>query len=181
MALLATAFALALDAFAVATVAGIRLDALTRRRVFRLSFHFGLFQAGMLALGWLLGSAVQRLLASFAQWVAFVLLAAVGANIIWQAARRGADDAAPPDPTRGWELVFASVATSLDAAAVGVSLAMIGTHIGVPALLVGLMAAVMTLLGMAMGRRLGGLWGRRLEFVGGVVLIVIGAGVLWPH
>ena len=58
-ALLATALALALDAFAVATIAGIRLDALTRRRMFRLSFHFGLFQAGMLSAGWLIGTALR--------------------------------------------------------------------------------------------------------------------------
>lgn len=179
--LLATAFALALDAFAVATVVGVRLDSLTRRRIFRLSFHFGLFQALMLTGGWLLGSAVERLMSAFAHWVAFALLAAVGVNIICNAARGG--DSAPllPDPTRGWELVFSSVATSLDAAAVGISLAMIGTRIALPALLVGLTAAVLTLAGMGLGRRLGALWGRRLEFVGGLVLIAIGSGVLWRH
>lgn len=181
MALLATAFALALDAFAVATIAGIRLDALTHRRLFRLCFHFGLFQALMLSIGWLLGSAVHTLMASFAHWVAFALLAMVGLNIIRQAAR-GPDAAVlSADPTRGWELVFSSVATSLDAAAVGVSLAMIGIHIALPALLVGLTAAVLTLLGMALGRRLGSIWGRRLEFVGGIVLVAIGVGVLWHH
>lgn len=181
MALLATAFALALDAFAVATIAGIRLDALTRRRMFRLSFHFGLFQAGMLSIGWLLGSAVHRLMASVAPWVAFALLAAVGLNIIRQAARGGQASALSDDPTRGWELVFSSVATSLDAAAVGISLAMIGTHIAFAALLVGVTAAVLTLLGMAVGRRLGEIWGRRLEFVGGVVLIAISIGILWQR
>ena len=180
-ALLATALALALDAFAVATIAGIRLDALTRRRMFRLSFHFGLFQAGMLSIGWLLGSAVQHLMASIAAWVAAALLAAVGLNIIRQAVRGGEAAAITADPTKGWELVFSSVATSLDAAAIGVSLAMIGTRIALPALLVGVTAALLTLLGMAIGRRLGEIWGRRLECVGGVVLVIIAVGVLWQR
>lgn len=180
-ALLATALALALDAFAVATIAGIRLDALTHRRMFRLSFHFGLFQAGMLSIGWLLGTAVQHLMASFAAWVASALLAAVGLNIIRQAARGSEAAAVSADPTKGWELVFSSVATSLDATAIGVSLAMIGIRIAVPALLVGVTAALLTLLGMAVGRRLGEIWGRRLEFVGGVVLVAIAVGVLWQR
>ena len=83
--LLAIAVALALDAFVVAVVAGLSLKVLTKRHLFRLSFHFGLFQAAMLAAGWLIGNALYALVAAAAHWVAFALLTLVGGNVLWHA------------------------------------------------------------------------------------------------
>ncbi|HEX9105635.1 MAG TPA: manganese efflux pump MntP family protein, partial [Longimicrobiales bacterium] len=134
--LLALAVALAMDAFAVAIVTAVALDGITERHVFRLSFHFGLFQAAMLALGWLFGSAASALLSRADHWIAFGLLAIVGARMIW-GATHGGPEAVLPDRTRGWDLVMLSVATSIDALAVGLTLALIHTPILVPALVVG--------------------------------------------
>ncbi len=181
VALLAVAVALAMDAFAVAIVAGLTLDVMTRRHLFRLSFHFGLFQAGMLATGWFVGSALRHLLTAADHWVAFALLALVGGNIIREAFTRTERTGRPLDPTSGWQLVFLSVATSIDALAVGLSLAMLGASIVFSALVVGLMATAWTLLGMKLGRRVSVLWGRRVEVLGGLVLIVIGCKILWNH
>ncbi len=178
--LLAIAVALALDAFAVAIVTGLRLQPLTGRHLFRLGFHFGLFQAGMLVAGWSIGSGVQKLIVASDHWVAFALLLAVGGNIIRNSVR-AEGPARPADPTSGWQLVMLSLATSIDALAVGLSLALIGTSITPVALVVGLTAAVFTLVGMVLGRRIGAWWGRRVELLGGIILIAIGLKIVWDH
>ncbi len=178
--LFAIAFSLSLDAFAVATIAGITLGVPSLRQRFRLSFHFGMFQALMLAGGWCMGSAVVRWLHGLDAWVAFALLVLVGGLIVRNALLDEEEKRSRIDPTRGWKLVFLSVASSLDALAVGISLAMVNTRILHSALVVGLVSFVMTLLGMGIGERIGVLWGRRAELVGGLVLILIGMKILWP-
>jgi manganese efflux pump family protein len=181
--LLAIALALAMDAFAVAVVTGLSAVPLTRRRVFRLAFHFGLFQALMPALGWVAGKAVHRWLGAFDHWVAFALLAFVGGRMVWGALRGGGggEGRAAGDTTRGLSLVMLSVATSLDALAVGLSLALVGAPILVPALVIGLVAAALTALGMVLGRWLGAAWGRGLEVLGGLILVGIGVRIVIAH
>jgi putative Mn2+ efflux pump MntP len=180
IAIFAIAFSLSLDAFAVSTVAGIALGESSRRQRFRLSFHFGLFQAGMLAGGWFLGSVLARLLHGFDAWVACALLVLVGGNIVRNALRGQEDDRRKIDPTRGWSLVFLSVASSLDALVVGISLAMVNLPIFSSALIVGLVSYGMTLLGMGIGQKIGTIWGRRCELFGGIILIFIGFYFLRP-
>jgi manganese efflux pump family protein len=179
--LLAIAVALAMDAFAVSVAAGVTLDCLTRRRVFRLAFHFGLFQGLMPVLGWAGGTAIHGYIAPFDHWVAFGLLAFVGARMMCEAVRGGGETQDVVDPTSGWTLVLLSVATSIDALAVGLSLAMIGSSIVVPALIIGVVAAAFTVAGMLLGRRIGRLWGNRVAIVGGALLIGLGVKILWEH
>jgi len=175
---LGLAVALAMDAFAVAIVTALSLQPVTARQRFRLGFHFGLFQGLMLLLGWLFGSAAYAFLMFSNHWFAFGLLAFVGSKMIW-GATCGQPQGMLPDRTRGWDLVLLSVATSMDALAVGLSLAMIHVRIAEPALVVGIMAAALTIVGMGIGHRVGGLWGKRVELVGGCVLIVIGIRIVW--
>lgn len=181
LSLFTIAIALAMDAFAVAVVTGLTLQVLTRRHLFRLSFHFGLFQGIMLAAGWAAGAAVRNYIAQIDHWIAFVLLAFVGGNIIQGALRHDPEASTRTDLTSGWELVMVSVATSIDALAVGVSLGVIGSRILIPAIVVGGTATLLTILGMAVGRRINAGWGRRVELVGGVILIVIGLRIVWQH
>jgi len=169
--LLGIAVALAMDAFAVALGAGLTLERLTGRHLFRLGFHFGLFQALMPVVGWLAGLTVQRWIAAYDHWVAFGLLAFVGGKMIYEALHDGGDEAAASDPTRGLSLVFLSVATSIDALAVGLTLAMLGVDIWLPSLVIGLVAGLLTVAGMLLGRRIGAAWGPRVEVFGGLVLI----------
>jgi putative Mn2+ efflux pump MntP len=180
-ALLALSVALALDAFAVAVVAGLTLSVLTKRHLFRLSFHFGLFQAGMLTAGWLIGSALYTLVAAIATWIGFALLALVGINAIWHGFHNSDETPRITDPTSGWHLVFLSFATSVDALGVGLSLAMMRASIAVSACAVGLMATTLTLVGMRLGRRVSTLWGKRVEVLGGLILLAIGVKMLWDH
>lgn len=179
--LLGVAVALAMDAFAVAIVVGGTLDPLTSRHVFRLAFHFGLFQALMPVLGWLAGTALYQTLATFGHWAAFGLLAFVGGKMIFGALRSGPGRRRSSDPTSGADLIVLSVATSIDALAVGFSLALVGESIVVPVIVIGLVAAAFTMAGMILGRRIGAMWGKRVEVLGGLVLIIIGLNILRTH
>jgi putative Mn2+ efflux pump MntP len=179
--LMAIALALAMDAFAVAVVTGLADHPLTRRRVFRLAFHFGLFQALMPLIGWAAGRVVYRWVSSFDHWVAFVLLAFVGGRMVWGALHEGEEEGSAGDNTRGWSLVLLSLATSIDALAVGLSLAMIGSSILVPVLVIGLVAAALTATGMLLGRWIGSAWGKRVEVLGGLILIGIGVKLVLEH
>lgn len=176
----AVAIALAMDAFAVAIVTGLTLDALTARRIFRLSFHFGLFQAMMPVIGWIAGTTLQEYIAGVDHWVAFGLLAFVGTRMIVGAVREVQYERRA-DPTKGWHMVALSVATSIDALAVGLSFAVLGQPIAGPAAVIGVITAGLTAVGMGLGRRIGLRWGPRVEAVGGGVLIVIGARILAAH
>ena len=182
LSLFATACALAMDAFAVAVVAGLTLNPLTKRHLFRLPFHFGFFQALMPIIGWNAGKAVYRYISEFDHWLAFGLLAFIGLRMLWGATRGEMENKKSfKDPTSGWALVLLSVATSIDALAVGLSLAMIGSPILYPALIIGLVACAFTVSGLLLGRRIGSLWGKRMEALGGGILIVIGIKILAEH
>jgi manganese efflux pump family protein len=181
LSLIAIAFALAMDAFAVALVTGLTLSALTGRHVFRLAFHFGLFQAFMPIIGWVAGYAVRDYIEAFDHWIAFGLLAYVGIRMIYEATGKCDDDSAHGDPTRGWSLVILSTATSIDALAVGLSLALIGVPVVMPAIVIGVVAAGMTALGMFLGRRIGSIWGKRVEVLGGLILFGIGVKIVIEH
>ncbi|MCD6525974.1 MAG: manganese efflux pump [Desulfuromonas sp.] len=180
-ALLGIAVALAMDAFAVALATGAVLPVLTFRHLFRLSFHFGLFQGLMPIIGWLAGVRLQEMISAYDHWVAFGLLIWVGGKMIHEAFSGADDESARNDPTRGLTLVTLSVATSIDALAVGLTLGVLGVSVWWPSLIIGIVAAVFTLAGMILGRRVGQLWGRRMEIAGGVVLCCLGGKILVEH
>ncbi len=177
--LLGIAFALAMDAFAVALGTGVTLSRLTGRHLFRLGWHFGLFQALMPVLGWLAGQSLMQLISVWAHWIAFGLLCFVGGRMIWESFQ--VDQPDEKDPTRGLTLVMLSVATSIDALAVGFSLSLLGVSIWLPAVVIGLVAGFLTVLGMLIGDRVGTRWGSRVEILGGLILIVIGCKILWEQ
>lgn len=101
--------------------------------------------------------------------------------MIWSATHAPEAQRAALDPTAGWDLVLLSVATSVDALAVGLSLAIIGSQILFPAMVVGVIACLLTLIGMLVGKHIGLLWGERVEILGGLVLIGIGVKIVWQH
>jgi manganese efflux pump family protein len=179
--ILGIAVALAMDAFAVALAAGTVLDPVTGRHLFRFGFHFGLFQFFMPIIGWLAGLSVQKWITAYDHWIAFALLAFVGVKMIWEALHDDKDDAVPSDPTRGLSLVMLAVATSIDALAVGLTLAMLGVGIWRPAVVIGLVAGILTVAGMLLGRRLGQIWGKRVEVCGGLILCGLGLKILLEH
>ncbi len=179
--LFSIAVALAMDAFAVALATGLALPEMNGRHLFRLGFHFGLFQALMPVIGWLAGLTVQKWIAAYDHWVAFALLVIVGVKMIYEAFAEDGEETSASDPTRGWSLLMLSVATSIDALAVGLTLAMLRVSIWMPSLVIGLVAGALTVAGMLLGRRISGLWGKRVEVFGGLVLCGIGLKILMDH
>lgn len=174
------AVALAMDAFAVALGVGISLSPLTGRHLFRLGFHFGLFQALMPIIGWLAGMTIQRWIDAYDHWVAFALLCFVGGKMLYEAFQE-VEARAEKDPTRGLTLITLSFATSIDALAVGLSLAMLNISVWTPALVIGLVAGILTVIGLLLGRRCQAVWGTRVEILGGLVLCAIGTKILLQH
>lgn len=178
--ILLIAVGLAMDAFAVSLGIGTTGLAKGRRPVFRLSFHFGLFQFLMPILGWLVGSRIEVFVAQVDHWIAFGLLAFVGSRMI----RSGLDadgHSYDRDPSRGRTLVMLAIATSIDAMAVGLSLAMVGVEIVSPSIVIGIVTGSLSLAGLGIGSKLGEAFGKRMETIGGLVLIGIGLRILISH
>lgn len=176
----AIAVALAMDAFAVAIVSGVCLQSVGLRQTLRLAWHFGLFQALMPIIGWSAGITARAYIETYAHWVAFGLLWFVGLHMIITAVQGDDRQTRPKDPTRGMTMVLLSVAVSIDALAVGFSLAMIKVAVWTPALIIGLVAGLFTIIGIHLGCKIGSFksLGRYAEVIGGVVLLVIGLKIL---
>ena len=179
--ILLIAIGLAMDATAVSLAASFNLRRVNPRQVFRFAFHFGLFQALMPVLGWLLGSTFAGYIQAWDHWLAFALLALIGGKAVWEAVRSGAGDAECPDPTRGGSLVMLSVATSIDALAVGLSFAMLEVSVWYPAVVIGVVTAALSMAGMLLGCRIGNRCGRWAGLLGGIVLVGIGVKILIEH
>jgi manganese efflux pump family protein len=181
--LLGIAVGLAMDAFAVAIATGIVLGAVSGRQTFRLAFHFGLFQFLMPVVGYLAGMTVERYIAEYDHWLAFALLVYIGGKMVHEGFRGEEEEGnGGKDPTRGMSLVVLSVATSIDALAVGVSLGVLHNEgIVYPGVVIGVVACTFTAAGLHLGKRLGAVFGKRMEIVGGVVLVAIGVKILLDH
>lgn len=177
------AVGLAMDAFAVSLGIGTTGRAKDGRAVFRLSFHFGFFQGFMTLLGWLLGSSVANLIANFDHWVAFALLAWVGGRMIKEGFARGGEAEGCParDPSRGRTLMMLCVATSIDAMAVGLSMAMIEANVIFASIVIAVITLGLSLVGLLAGGGLGARFGKRMEVLGGLLLVGIGVRILVSH
>jgi len=177
--ILLVALALAADAFSVGAVLALRYR--RARQVFRVAFHFGLFQALFPLVGAILGGALLVHVERFDHWVAFGLLALVGGRMIWSGLHQASERTTSVDLTRGWSLVGLSVAVSIDALAVGITLPATGTPVGLAVTSFGVVAGFATLVAMCFvapfARRLGG----RIEVAAGLVLVALGLKILQDH
>jgi len=174
------AVALAMDALAVSIAAGVIIPQLNYRHVFRLAFHFGLFQFMMPVIGWFAGRTVSIYISSYDHWIAFALLTIIGIKMLWES--QGAHEPQKRgDPTRGMLLLMLSLGTSIDALAVGLSMAFLQVSIWTPSIIIGLVAATFTALGICFGSRIGRRFGKVAEVVGGLILLGIGVRILISH
>ncbi len=174
------ALSMAMDAFAVCLSAGAHEQSFGPRPTFRLAFHFGLFQFLMPVLGWFAGATIERYITAYDHWIAFALLAFVGGRMIFSGFNPEAD-AQKIDPSRGWTLVLLSIAVSIDALAVGLSLGIVGVTIWTPAVIIGIVTGLVSWLGLKLGKKLGEKFGKRMEITGGIILILIGVRILLAH
>ncbi len=166
------AAALGCDAFAVGMGVGAR--SCRPRQVFRLSFHFGLFQFMMPLLGWFLGKNLVGVASRWGPWIACGLLFFIGGKMVLESLRpRTGSHADCLDPTRGMSLIVLSVATSIDALGVGFGLGVLGAGLLFPAVWIGITAGAMTWAAMKLGNRLSERFGVWMELAGGIILMAI--------
>ena len=174
------AASLAADAFAVAISMGLSAQKASFRDAVRVGLFFGGFQALMPLLGYLAGSTVSAVIARYDHWIAFGLLAFIGGRMLWESAR-GTEEGGQPSLGALRKLLVLSIATSIDALAVGVSLAVLRENIWVNAAWIGCVTFALSTLGVLAGRRLGRRMQRCATVAGGLVLIFIGAKILIEH
>lgn len=174
------ALGLSADATAAAATRGIAVARLSARHVLLVMAWFGVAQGGMAFAGSLLGVAFGSLLAAWDHWIAFGLLSALGVKMIWEA--RG--ELALPEPEDAFAtstMLLLAFATSIDALAVGVTLPLLAADVALACLTIGVVTALMSAFGLWAGRRFGAAWGRRVDMLGGVLLIALGAKILFEH
>lgn len=183
--LFALAAALAMDALAVSIATGLRMRCTTMQTL-RMAVAFGGFQFLMPILGWSLGIVALNsvdFISTWDHWIAFVLLGLVGGHMIYEALT-GTDEADCSDPTRGMTLLLLAIATSIDALAVGVSMAMLEIDVWTASAVIGLVCFVMTAVGLHLGRlvlRSGTRLDKWANVMGGGVLVCIGLKILYEH
>jgi putative Mn2+ efflux pump MntP len=174
------AVGLAMDALAVTLGCAASGQARGPRAAFRLSFHFGLFQFLMPVVGWLVGTEIARLVSAWDHWIAFALLTFVGSRMLYAGLHPNLQRPAY-DPSRGLKLMILALATSLDALAVGFSLAMFQVSIWYPSVVIGVVTFAISVIGFQFGTRLGVRFGKHMEIAGGVILILIGLRIIASH
>jgi putative Mn2+ efflux pump MntP len=175
-------FSLAMDAFAVSVSSGISIKDLKIFHALRASFFFALFQFAMPVAGWYLGMAFAVYIQTFDHWVAFGLLALIGGKMLFEASKKKEETGGQGKDIRSlFCLLLLSLATSIDALAVGLSFCFLGQDIWVPAILISVITFAVCLTGFEFGRRIGVLFEKRAEILGGLILIGIGVKILLEH
>lgn len=174
------AVVLAIDAFVVSLAAGTNVKVRGVRPLFRLSFHFGFFQFLMPVLGWFIGYKISVYTSALDHWIVLILLSYIGVKMIVSGFKEDKKNYST-DPSRGLTLFMLSIATSIDAFAVGLSLALLDVSIWYPAVIIGLITASLSAIGVVSGNSLGIKFGKKMEIVGGIVLILLGIKIVIEH
>ena len=173
------ALGLAMDAFAVSVASGITIKRQRTRSAFKFGMFFGSFQMIMPVAGWLAGVRLQSLIANIDHWIAFVLLAFIGCKMIYESFKLEEKTEAA---SRGIKvMLFLSVATSIDALAVGLSFAFLEISIVTSVIVIGIVTFVLSFAGIFIGNTIGHFFEKKLEALGGLILIGIGIKILLEH
>jgi manganese efflux pump family protein len=179
-AILIIAFSMSADAFAAALGKGAALDRPHLGEAIRTGLVFGIVEAITPVIGWAAGLAASAYITAIDHWIAFGLLAVIGGKMVWDSVRRPVEAKRQKRHSLG-VLLITAIGTSIDAMAVGVTLAFLNVNIVVAAVAIGLATLVMTTIGVMVGRIIGGKFGRIAEALGGLGLIVIGGKILIQH
>jgi putative Mn2+ efflux pump MntP len=174
------AVGLAIDAFAVSIVSGSAYKQLHVKHVLRIALFFGGFQAVMPLIGFLAGLSVKQYIESCDHWIAFGLLSAVGGKMIYESFKIKSIDE-KFDPSNIFVLLVLSVATSVDALAIGITLSFITNSVITAVIIIGLVTFALSYLGVCIGKKFGHFFENKIEAVGGLVLIALGIKILFEH
>ena len=178
--ILLIAIALSMDAFAVSVCKGLSVPKLLPRHALTVGLYFGGFQALMPLIGYLLAHSFESAIASIDHWIAFALLALIGGNMVREAL--GDDDEEKTDASFGFKtMLLLSVATSIDALAVGVSFAFLGVNIIAAIATIGTTTFILSIVGIKVGNMFGAKYKGKAELVGGIILILMGLKILLEH
>jgi putative Mn2+ efflux pump MntP len=176
------ALGLAMDATAVSAARGLATPRILPKHVWLVAVFFGGFQALMPLLGWLVGSRIGPLVQAWDHWIAFVLLGAIGAKMIWEAGGTEKESEGMTRDLFGTKVMLVlAVATSVDAFAAGVTLPMMHAPLVLSVATIGVTTAISSSLGLFAGRRFGAVLGKRLDVAGGLVLIGLGLKIVVEH
>lgn len=178
------AFALALDATAVAAAKGLACDKVPMSGALHVGLLFGSFQAGMAGAGAFASSRFASRIEAYGHWIAFVFLAGIGAKMIWEALGSSGDDdvATITSSPFGWSgLLVLAIATSIDALAAGATLPLMKANVPLAIVVIGAVTAALSFAGVYAGRKLGDRLGKKLDTAGGVVLVLLGLKALLDH
>jgi putative Mn2+ efflux pump MntP len=174
------AFGLAMDAFAVSITSGITVKNLKINNALKIAIFFGLFQAVMPTLGWLTGLSLRDFISGVDHWIAFGLLGSIGCKMIYESTKIGSSKK-EINPLNVYVLLMLSIATSIDALAIGVSFAFLKVSIATPVIVIGTVTFLLSFLGVYVGKRIGHFFENKIEIVGGLILIGIGIKILVEH
>lgn len=169
------AIALAMDAFSISITKGFTQKNLTKKEMCYYGVFFGFFQFMMPILGYLCGSTVSSFVSAVAPIIGFVLLLAIGLNMI---RKSFGDDEEITDNFSFKEVTLLAIATSIDAFAVGLTYAFLGSDILIPSIIIGVVAFLFSVFGVYIGRKIGNYFGDKFQIVGGVILILLGFKIL---
>ena len=171
---------LAMDAFAVSICKGLAMRRMNYKKAIIIAAFFGVFQALMPALGYVLGTTFANKIAAIDHWIAFILLALIGANMIKEALSSD-DDECQDDSLRLGDLIMLSIATSIDALAVGITFAFFNVSLLLSVSMIGIITLIICVIGVKVGNVFGEKYKSKAELAGGLILIVMGAKILIDH
>jgi manganese efflux pump family protein len=170
------AFALSVDSFSVAVCGGASCK-MNVKQMLTVALFFAVFQGGMAAVGWIIGTAFDAIISSYDHWMAFILLSFIGIRMIWDYFKE-----------KEHKFIFSTkvilllaLATSIDAFGIGLSYAFIEKSILIPSLVIAFVTFKMTILGITAGRMIKSIIGRKMEFIGGLILVFIGVRIVVEH
>lgn len=175
------AFAMSTDAFAAAIGKGATLHKPRLREALRTGLIFGVIEGITPVVGWAIGLTAARYVAEWDHWIAFTLLLVLGGRMMLAGLRPAEEGEQKPTRHTFGVLAVTAFATSIDALAVGVGLAFVDVNIASAAVTIGLATMLMVTVGVMLGRVLGKAIGQRAEIIGGVVLVLVGATILYQH
>lgn len=175
------AIGLAMDAFAVAICKGLSMKKMEWKKALIIGAYFGLFQAGMPVIGYFLGVGFEESIKFIDHWVAFILLAFIGGNMIKEALSKEKDEEESNDSVDFKTMLILAVATSIDALAVGVTFAFLNVNLILSVSVIGILTAIISIIGVKIGNVFGDKYESKAEFAGGIILIFIGLKILLEH
>ncbi|NOU61525.1 manganese efflux pump MntP family protein [Marinifilum caeruleilacunae] len=174
------ALGLSVDSFAASVCSGLAIKDIKFLQAVKIAFFLALFQGGMPIIGWFVGWEIHDLIQEFDHWIAFLLLAGLGSKMIYESLTNHEEEQ-KFNPLKLSVLLGISVATSIDALVIGFSMALIDVIIWWPAIIIGIVTFIASMLGMLLGKKIGSNASKKFEVIGGAVLILIGLRILIEH